>query len=148
MLAGPSQAGGLGLLSGPEVIRRDAREAEGAPLLREYRVKSSIEGSNPSLSARYDKAAERRLCRIWLRSRDFLPAPAARALIGTTSLRFVSGAVSPLSLREMQQGRRRAALSYLDRSPASDLVQERAALSEFVGVRSRATAATRWPSTG
>lgn len=32
--------------------RRDAREAEGAPLLREYRVKSSIEGSNPSHSAR------------------------------------------------------------------------------------------------
>ena len=31
--------------------RRDAREAEGAPLLREYRVKSLIEGSNPSLSA-------------------------------------------------------------------------------------------------
>ena len=30
----------------------DAREAEGAPLLREYRVKSSIEGSNPSHSAR------------------------------------------------------------------------------------------------
>ena len=27
--------------------RRDAREAEGAPLLREYRVKSLIEGSNP-----------------------------------------------------------------------------------------------------
>jgi DNA-binding phage protein len=25
--------------------------AEGAPLLREYRVKSLIEGSNPSLSA-------------------------------------------------------------------------------------------------
>src|SRR5690348_3225601 len=34
-----------------EQIRRDAREAEGAPLLREYRVKSLIEGSNPSLSA-------------------------------------------------------------------------------------------------
>jgi hypothetical protein len=34
-------------------LRRGAREAEGAPLLREYRVKSSIEGSNPSLSARY-----------------------------------------------------------------------------------------------
>ena len=31
--------------------RRDARVAEGAPLLREYRVYSSIEGSNPSLSA-------------------------------------------------------------------------------------------------
>jgi hypothetical protein len=31
--------------------RRDARAAEGAPLLREYRVKSLIEGSNPSLSA-------------------------------------------------------------------------------------------------
>ncbi len=28
---------------------------EGAPLLRVYRVKSSIEGSNPSLSARYEK---------------------------------------------------------------------------------------------
>lgn len=32
-------------------IRSDAREAEGAPLLREYGVKSSIEGSNPSHSA-------------------------------------------------------------------------------------------------
>lgn len=28
-----------------------AEQAEGAPLLREYRVKSSIEGSNPSLTA-------------------------------------------------------------------------------------------------
>ena len=36
-------------------IRRGAREAEGAPLLREYRVKNSIEGSNPSLSARNEK---------------------------------------------------------------------------------------------
>ena len=36
-------------------FRRGAREAEGAPLLREYRVKSSIEGSNPSLSARHQK---------------------------------------------------------------------------------------------
>ena len=32
-------------------LRRDGRAAEGAPLLREYGVKSSIEGSNPSLSA-------------------------------------------------------------------------------------------------
>lgn len=32
-------------------IRSDARAAEGAPLLREYRVYSSIEGSNPSHSA-------------------------------------------------------------------------------------------------
>src|SRR3546814_8928641 len=31
-------------------VRRVARVAEGAPLLREYRVYSSIEGSNPSLS--------------------------------------------------------------------------------------------------
>ena len=30
---------------------RDGRVAEGAPLLREYGVNSSIEGSNPSLSA-------------------------------------------------------------------------------------------------
>ena len=38
-------------LAGYKQVRRDAREAEGAPLLREYRVKSLIEGSNPSLSA-------------------------------------------------------------------------------------------------
>ena len=30
---------------------RDGRVAEGAPLLREYRVCSPIEGSNPSVSA-------------------------------------------------------------------------------------------------
>ena len=30
--------------------RRDGRVVEGAPLLREYGVKSLIEGSNPSLS--------------------------------------------------------------------------------------------------
>ena len=35
----------------PFSVRRDGREAEGAPLLREYGVNSSIEGSNPSLSA-------------------------------------------------------------------------------------------------
>ncbi len=42
-------------LSAKEVVRTrsDAREAEGAPLLREYRVKNSIEGSNPSHSATY-----------------------------------------------------------------------------------------------
>ncbi len=33
--------------------RRGGRVAEGAPLLREYRVCSSIEGSNPSFSAIY-----------------------------------------------------------------------------------------------
>ena len=32
---------------------RDGRAAEGAPLLREYGVYSSIEGSNPSLSASF-----------------------------------------------------------------------------------------------
>ena len=30
---------------------RDGRVVEGAPLLREYRLKRLIEGSNPSLSA-------------------------------------------------------------------------------------------------
>ena len=35
--------------------RRLAREAEGAPLLREYGVKSSIEGSNPSVSASFSR---------------------------------------------------------------------------------------------
>src|SRR6476660_6632543 len=34
---------------------RLAREAEGAPLLREYGVKNSIEGSNPSVSARFHR---------------------------------------------------------------------------------------------
>ena len=34
------------------VARRDGREAEGGGLLNRYRAKSSIEGSNPSLSAR------------------------------------------------------------------------------------------------
>ena len=38
-------------------MRRGAREAEGAPLLREYRVKSLIEGSNPSLSASFARRA-------------------------------------------------------------------------------------------
>ncbi len=33
-----------------ERLWRGGREAEGAPLLREYGAKSSIEGSNPSLS--------------------------------------------------------------------------------------------------
>jgi hypothetical protein len=37
--------------SAAEHLWRDGRVAEGAPLLREYGVKSSIEGSNPSLSA-------------------------------------------------------------------------------------------------
>ena len=35
----------------PRPVRRDGREAEGGGLLNRYRVKSSIEGSNPSLSA-------------------------------------------------------------------------------------------------
>ena len=41
--------------------------AEGAPLLREYRVKSLIEGSNPSLSARYPKRPVRGVLGIWRR---------------------------------------------------------------------------------
>ena len=40
-------------MPGRRVFRRLAREAEGAPLLREYGVKSSIEGSNPSVSASF-----------------------------------------------------------------------------------------------
>ena len=59
--------------------RRDAREAEGAPLLREYRVKSLIEGSNPSLSARYAKRPERGVLRIWRRER------CGRTLPGSTN---------------------------------------------------------------
>ena len=36
---------------------RDGRAAEGAPLLREYGVKSAIEGSNPSLSASFSEGS-------------------------------------------------------------------------------------------
>ncbi len=39
--------------------RRGGRVAEGAPLLREYRVYSPIEGSNPSLSAKDTKIRAR-----------------------------------------------------------------------------------------
>ena len=46
----PSLSGSVSL--GASVVSwRDGREAEGAPLLREYRANNSIEGSNPSLSA-------------------------------------------------------------------------------------------------
>ena len=36
------------------MTRRDGREVEGTPLLREHTVKNCIEGSNPSLSAKFD----------------------------------------------------------------------------------------------
>ncbi len=49
--------------------------AEGAPLLREYRVKSLIEGSNPSLSARYAKRPERGVLRIWRRDGTWMKTP-------------------------------------------------------------------------
>ena len=48
--------------------------AEGAPLLREYRVKSSIEGSNPSHSARYKEApADPRSAGVFLYGRPSEP---------------------------------------------------------------------------
>ena len=37
--------------------RRDGRVVEGTPLLREHTPKKCIEGSNPSLSAKYHKWA-------------------------------------------------------------------------------------------
>ena len=40
-----------------------AEQVEGAPLLREYGVKSSIEGSNPSLSAIFFVTAQPRRAR-------------------------------------------------------------------------------------
>ena len=46
MLAGKSEVS-----AGP-IFWRDGRVVEGAPLLREYRLKRLIEGSNPSLSAK------------------------------------------------------------------------------------------------
>ena len=48
-------------------FRSDARVAEGAPLLREYRVKSLIEGSNPSHSARTGKVYKGRAAEELLR---------------------------------------------------------------------------------
>ena len=59
-------------------FRRGAREAEGAPLLREYAVKSCIEGSNPSLSARYKKAPRKRGFFV-LAARSRAPQSALRA---------------------------------------------------------------------
>ncbi len=53
-------------------IRRDAREAEGAPLLREYRVNSLIEGSNPSLSATYANGPDRGRLHMWRRERIWM----------------------------------------------------------------------------
>jgi hypothetical protein len=47
-LAFPGRAGAI---HGNMKARRDGREAEGGGLLNRYRAKSSIEGSNPSLSA-------------------------------------------------------------------------------------------------
>ncbi len=35
-----------------QILRRRAREAEGAPLLREYVAKNCIVGSNPTVSAK------------------------------------------------------------------------------------------------
>jgi hypothetical protein len=61
-----------------EKTRRDARVAEGAPLLREYRVKSLIEGSNPSLSARYAKRPARGVLRIW--RREVVDEPTVRRI--------------------------------------------------------------------
>jgi hypothetical protein len=49
-----SQGGNADTIKTPQVIsRRDGRVAEGGGLLNRYRVKSSIGGSNPPLSARY-----------------------------------------------------------------------------------------------
>jgi hypothetical protein len=47
----PRVSGGWSIIRLDVPVRRDGREAEGGGLLNRYRVKSSIEGSNPSLSA-------------------------------------------------------------------------------------------------
>src|SRR5690348_5563183 len=66
------------LRSNAERPRRDARVAEGAPLLREYRAKHLIEGSNPSLSARYAKRPARGVLRIW--RREVVDEPTVRQI--------------------------------------------------------------------
>ena len=53
--------------------------AEGAPLLREYRVKSLIEGSNPSHSARHKKTP---LCGVFLCLAE-VRASRSQAFVGT-----------------------------------------------------------------
>ena len=58
--------------------------AEGAPLLREYRVKNLIEGSNPSLSARYAKRPARGVLRIWRRERWWTNPMVIRRLLRLT----------------------------------------------------------------
>src|SRR5690606_37275849 len=48
-----------GIADHADRTRRLARESEGAPLLREYGAKSSIEGSKPSVSATFIQKAQR-----------------------------------------------------------------------------------------
>ena len=55
--------------------------AEGAPLLREYRVKSLIEGSNPSLSATFPSA------RLRTKVVSLFPRRCARAAASTATMR-------------------------------------------------------------
>ena len=48
-----NQLPGVDAIISPDKFRKRDRVAEGAPLLREYGVLSPIEGSNPSVSAKY-----------------------------------------------------------------------------------------------
>ena len=59
-------------------LRRNGRAAEGAPLLREYRVYSSIEGSNPSFSAIYIDVASINLDNASLAEKAIVYAPVAQ----------------------------------------------------------------------
>lgn len=108
--------------------------AEGAPLLREYRVKSLIEGSNPSLSARYAKRPARGVLRIWRRevvdersgySAQPVPRPSGHRL-RRCSLRHPASAVDKIvwnttdsrRLAPQRAARRGEAHGWAEQSPA------------------------------
>src|SRR5262249_1413603 len=82
--------------------RRGAREAEGAPLLREYRVKSSIEGSNPSLSARNANAPAGGICISMYSRRARLRTSRAYPSLSRTCaspLRFADASCGAVTMR-------------------------------------------------
>ena len=73
--------------------------AEGAPLLREYRVKSSIEGSNPSHSASSKKPLSGLFCCLKFGARDCVLCGFVRIVQSDVLLRWNGGVACAYDLR-------------------------------------------------
>src|SRR3954453_23320220 len=89
------------ICQGPHNLRRGGRVAEGGGLLNRYRVKSSIGGSNPPLSARFTTFPPQ-LC-LWLR----LPAapPSHPRMKRSCSFALVSARACPQGDDTCRSGR-------------------------------------------